>query len=63
MMLLLRRTLSSAARCSVRGSLPGPARRITVEPIRIPTAPKIVPVERPAEEPERVPEREPVPAR
>jgi hypothetical protein len=40
-----------------RGSLPGPSRRITVEPIEVPVAP---PREEPAPAP---PEREPVPAR
>jgi hypothetical protein len=44
----------------VRGSLPGPSRRITVEPIEVPvTAPR----EEPAAPPEPVPEREPAPAR
>jgi hypothetical protein len=50
------------------GSLPGPSRTITVEPIRVPAAPRVVPAlppERrephPAREPR--PAREPVPAR
>lgn len=42
-----------------RGSLPGPSRRITVEPIRTPSEPKPVPAPSPAEQPER----EPVPVR
>jgi hypothetical protein len=42
-----------------RGSLPGPSRRITVEPIEVPvTAPR----EEPAPPPQ-VPEREPAPTR
>lgn len=60
----LRRVSSSA--CCVRASLPGPSRRITVEPIRVPTGPKEIPTKQPSEEPERTersPEREPVPAR
>jgi len=40
-----------------RGSLPGPSRRITVEPVEVPVAP---PREEPAPPP---PEREPAPAR
>jgi len=42
-----------------RGSLPGPSRRITVEPVEVPVT---VPREEPAP-PEPVPEREPAPAR
>jgi hypothetical protein len=42
-----------------RGSLPGPSRRITVEPIEVPVT---VPREEPAP-PQPVPEREPSPAR
>jgi hypothetical protein len=42
-----------------RGSLPGPSRRITVEPVEVPV---IAPREEPAP-PEQVPEREPVPDR
>jgi hypothetical protein len=42
-----------------RGSLPGPSRRITVEPIEVPV---IAPREEPAPPPQ-VPEREPAPAR
>jgi hypothetical protein len=48
------------------GTLPGPSRRITVEPIRIPThAPRVTPTrspavpERPRPERERPPVREP----
>jgi hypothetical protein len=44
----------------VRGSLPGPSRRITVEPVEVPVT---VPREEPAAPPEPVPEREPAPAR
>ena len=47
-----------------RGSLPGPSRRITVEPIEVPvTTPREEPAT-PATEPERepAPAREPVPA-
>ena len=48
---------------SVRGSMPGPSRRITVEPVEVPV---IQPREEPAAPPERpdrgpAPEREPVP--
>jgi hypothetical protein len=43
----------------VRGSLPGPSRRITVEPVEVPVT---VPREEPAPPP-AVPEREPAPAR
>jgi hypothetical protein len=60
----LRRTIPSA--CGVRASLPGPSRRITVEPIRVPAEPKEIPSRQPSEapeRPERSPEREPVPAR
>jgi hypothetical protein len=42
-----------------RASLPGPSRRITVEPIEVPAPAQ--PRETPA--PEREPEREPVPRR
>jgi hypothetical protein len=41
-----------------RGSLPGPSRRITVEPVEVPV---IAPREEPA--PEQAPEREPAPDR
>jgi hypothetical protein len=43
----------------VRGSLPGPSRRITVEPVEVPVT---VPREEPAPPPP-VPERDPAPAR
>ena len=49
-----------------RGSLPGPSRTITVEPIRVPTAPPAPPERVPERVPDRReprPEREPVPAR
>jgi hypothetical protein len=48
------------------GSLPGPSRTITVEPIRIPASPREVPRIEPQHEPERResdPKREPVPSR
>lgn len=45
-----------------RGNLPGPSRRIVVEPIEIPAEPSRVPAEAPAE-PARQPEDEPAPAR
>jgi hypothetical protein len=57
----VRRTLGFVGQ--PRASLPGPSRRITVEPIRVPAEPKTVPNTQPVEEPERVPEREPVPSR
>jgi hypothetical protein len=50
----------------VSGSLPGPSRRITVEPVRIPASPREVPRTEPQHEPERResdPKREPVPSR
>jgi hypothetical protein len=50
----------------IAGSLPGPSRTITVEPVRIPASPREVPRTEPAHEPERRepdPKREPVPSR
>jgi hypothetical protein len=47
------------SRTPARGSLPGPSRRITVEPIEVPV---ITPREEPATAPAE-PEREPAPAR
>jgi hypothetical protein len=51
----------------IRANLPGPSRRVTVEPVEVPRAPE--PAELPAEpavepvvEPSPRPEREPVPA-
>ena len=44
-----------------RSNLPGPSRRIEVEPIAVPAQPVQVPAEPPAEPAER-PESEPVPA-
>lgn len=47
------------------GTLPGPSRTITVEPIRIPASPREVPRIEPEHEPERRepdPKRDPVPA-
>jgi hypothetical protein len=45
--------------CPARGSLPGPSRRITVEPVEVPVT---APPEEPAA-PSPPPEREPAPAR
>jgi hypothetical protein len=53
-------------RSEISGSLPGPSRTITVEPIRIPASPRAVPPSEPPHEPARResdPTREPVPAR
>lgn len=48
----------------VRANLPGPSRRITVEPIQVPAAPpRVVPPSEPAAPLEPVPEREPEPVR
>jgi hypothetical protein len=44
-----------------RGNLPGPSRRIVVEPIEVPAQPVQVPAQPPAE-PVESPEGEPVPA-
>jgi hypothetical protein len=44
-----------------RGNLPGPSRRIVVEPIEVPAPPVQVPAEPPAE-PVESPAGEPVPA-
>ena len=44
-----------------RGSLPGPSRRITVEPIEVPVTPPREEPATPAPDPD--PEREPAPAR
>jgi hypothetical protein len=49
----------------VSGSLPGPSKTITVEPVRIPASPREVPRTAPPHEPERRepdPKREPVPS-
>jgi hypothetical protein len=57
---------TSTRRSEISGSLPGPSRRITVEPIRIPAAPREVPRTEPQHEPQRrepAPKREPVPSR
>jgi hypothetical protein len=51
---------SGSATC--HGNLPGPSRRIVVEPIEIPGEPGHVPAKAPAE-PARQPEDEPAPAR
>ncbi len=52
-------------RPAISGTLPGPSRTITVEPIRIPASPREVPRIEPQHEPERrepSPKRDPVPA-
>jgi hypothetical protein len=56
--------VAHSAGCVVpfQGSLPGPSRRIVVEPIEIPAQPVQVPTETPAE-PAGRPEGQPVPAR
>ncbi|HEX3979437.1 MAG TPA: hypothetical protein VHW96_24405 [Solirubrobacteraceae bacterium] len=53
-------------RPALSGSLPGPSRTITVEPVRIPASPREVPRTEPQHEPERResdPKRDPVPSR
>jgi hypothetical protein len=53
-------------RTDIAGSLPGPSRTITVEPIRIPASPREVPQTEPQYEPARrepTPKRDPVPSR
>ncbi|HEX2102932.1 MAG TPA: hypothetical protein VHF51_04735 [Solirubrobacteraceae bacterium] len=52
-------TMQSPQRNQTRASLPGPSRRITVEPIEVPAPAQ--PRETPA--PEREPDREPAPRR
>ena len=54
------RTGADAA--TIAGSLPGPSRRIVVEPIEAPAQPEQVPTEAPAD-PAGLPEGEPVPGR
>jgi hypothetical protein len=65
--------LSRAGSGRIVGSLPGPSRTITVEPLRVPVAPRIVPALPPERDdprpnrdphPDRVtrPDRQPVPA-
>jgi hypothetical protein len=57
---------TATGRSEISGSLPGPSRTITVEPIRVPASPREVPQTEPAHEPERrepEPKREPVPSR
>jgi hypothetical protein len=50
------------SQCPARGSLPGPSRRITVEPIQVPiTRPREEPAAPPPPEREPTPAREPVP--
>ena len=59
-------TTTVSHRSETSGSLPGPSRTITVEPIRIPASPREVPRTEPQHEPERRepdPKREPVPTR
>jgi hypothetical protein len=51
--------MSSQSTSPVRGSLPGPSRRITVEPVEVPV---IAPREEPAAPPVE-PERKPAPVR
>jgi hypothetical protein len=54
------------SRHEIAGTHPGPSRTITVEPVKVPRAPRVIPVPGPKREPERPqrkPEREPVPAR
>jgi hypothetical protein len=58
---------TTARRMQVSGSLPGPSRTITVEPVRIPASPREVPDTEPQPEPEPErresnPKREPAPA-
>ena len=64
-MSVLRRT-ASPFNCAT-ASLPGPSRRITVEPIRLPKKPAVIPTRLPSKQPparpQRSPERETVPAR
>lgn len=58
--------LTVTRRPEISGTLPGPSRTITVEPIRIPASPREVPRIEPQHEPERResdPKREPVPSR
>ncbi len=53
-------------RSGITGSLPGPSRTITVEPIRVPASPREVPRTEPQREPARRepdPKRDPVPSR
>jgi len=57
---------TATRRTETSGSLPGPSRTITVEPIKIPASPREVPRTEPQHEPERrepTPRREPVPSR
>jgi hypothetical protein len=57
---------SIAPRVETSGSLPGPSRTITVEPLRVPASPREVPRTEPQHEPERResdPKRDPVPSR
>jgi hypothetical protein len=55
-----------ATRHQIAGTHPGPSRTITVEPVKVPRAPRVIPVPQPKrapERPQRKPDREPVPAR
>jgi hypothetical protein len=57
---------TTTRRTNTVGSLPGPSRTITVEPVRIPASPPEVPHTEPQHEPERResdPKRQPVPSR
>jgi hypothetical protein len=56
---------SISPRIETSGSLPGPSRTITVEPLRVPASPREVPRTEPQHEPERrepTPKRDPVPS-
>lgn len=53
---------SSTNAAPLHGNLPGPSRRIVVEPIEAPAQPEQVPMEAPAD-PAGLPEGEPVPGR
>lgn len=57
---------TATRRLEISGTLPGPSRTITVEPIRVPASPREVPRIEPQHEPERResdPKRAPAPAR
>jgi hypothetical protein len=51
---------TTTRRSEISGSLPGPSRTITVEPLRIPATPRELPCTEPQHQPER---REPDPTR
>ena len=56
-------TYPSLRALRIDADLPGPSRRITVEPVRAPAPPVEAPEPAPIEEPAHAPEREPAPAR